>query len=72
MRCKQVGALLHDLLIAPGLRRNAKPYETYQLEPADRGRPLDDKASGELTWRSADVSIGDEEAKAVHLPVVAD
>lgn len=26
-----VGAVLHDVLIAPGLRRSSKPYETYQV-----------------------------------------
>jgi len=29
------GALLHDVLIAPGLRRSAKPYETYQAKVHD-------------------------------------
>eukprot|EP00624_Nannochloropsis_granulata_P003728 evm.model.NODE_28821_length_16656_cov_25.076488.3 len=30
-----VGALFHDLLIAPGLRRTAKPYVTYQAKVHD-------------------------------------
>jgi hypothetical protein len=29
------GALLHDLLIAPGLRKSAKPYDTYQAKVHD-------------------------------------
>lgn len=29
------GALLHDVLIAPGLRRSAKPYDTYQSKVHD-------------------------------------
>jgi glycerol uptake facilitator-like aquaporin len=29
------GALMHDLLIAPGLRRSAKPYQTYQAKVHD-------------------------------------
>lgn len=44
-----VGAVLHDVLIAPGLRRSSKPYETYQakIHELQLQRSLRDLASGE-------------------------
>lgn len=30
-----IGAILHDILIAPGLRRSSKPYDTYQAKVHD-------------------------------------
>ncbi len=43
------GAIAHDLLIAPGLRRSSKPYETYQAKIHELllQRSLRDLSSGE-------------------------
>jgi hypothetical protein len=43
------GAIAHDVLIAPGLRRSSKPYETYQakIHELHLQRSLRDLPSGE-------------------------
>ena len=62
-----VGSILHDVLIAPGLRRSSKPYETYQarIHELQLQRSLRDLAAGSSA--SCGESFG-AESETMQLP----